>query len=159
MSETIYKICAADIWEEAEAAGHFAGAGIDLADGFIHFSTAGQLAETAAKHYAGQPGLVLVAVDAGQLGDALKWEVSRGGALFPHLYAPLAMSAVLWAKPLPLGADGRHVLPAGGAVSPYDRIGRRLLFALDPERAHGLSIAALRCGLCRPPARRDPAAG
>ena len=74
--------------------------------------TAEQVRETAAKHFAGQTDLLLVAVDAGSLGEALKWEVSRGGALFPHLYAPLDPSAVLWVKPLPLGADGVHVFPA-----------------------------------------------
>ena len=113
MTELVYKICASDVWRRAEAAGRFEGAGVDLTDGFIHFSTAGQLAETAARHYAGQDGLVLVAVDAAKLGDLLRWEVSRGGALFPHLYAPLALSAVVWAGPFPLGADGRHVMPPG----------------------------------------------
>lgn len=108
---TIYKICPEKLWREAQAAGRFDGAGIDLADGFIHFSTAGQAAETAARHFAGQDGLVLVAVDAGALGDVLKYEASRGGALFPHLYAPMPLSAVKWVRPLPLGADGRHVFP------------------------------------------------
>jgi len=84
---------------------------IDLQDGFIHFSTAGQAAETAARHFTGQAGLVLVAVDADVLGDALRWEVSRGGALFPHLYGDLPMSAVREVVPLPLDADGRHVFP------------------------------------------------
>ncbi len=108
---TIYKICSVELWREAERAGLFAGAPVDLADGFIHFSTAAQVAETAAKHFAGVTGQVLVAVDAGTLGEALKWEPSRGGALFPHLYGSLPMAAVLWVKPLPLGADGRHVFP------------------------------------------------
>jgi len=108
---TIYKICSSELWREAERAGLFAGAPLDLADGFIHFSTAAQVAETAAKHFAGAAGQVLVAVDAGALGEALKWEPSRGGALFPHLYGSLAVAAVLWVKPLPLGADGRHVFP------------------------------------------------
>ena len=85
-----------------------AGAPIDLADGYIHFSTAAQVAETAAKHFFGQSGLVLVAIDPQTLGPALKWEVSRGGALFPHLYASLATADALWAKPLPLDAEGRH---------------------------------------------------
>ena len=89
----------------------FKGAGIDINDGFIHFSTAQQAAETAAKHFAGQAGLVLVAVDAEKIGAALKWEVSRGGQLFPHLYASLPIRDVAWAKPLPLGPDGKHVFP------------------------------------------------
>jgi uncharacterized protein (DUF952 family) len=109
---SIYKIVTQSQWREAEAEGLFKGAPIDLSDGFIHFSTAEQVAETAAKHFAGQDGLLLVAVDEAVLGDALKYEVSRGGALFPHLYAGLPLSAVLWAKPMPLGADGVHRLPA-----------------------------------------------
>ncbi|RVC58133.1 DUF952 domain-containing protein, partial [Mesorhizobium sp. M4B.F.Ca.ET.088.02.2.1] len=80
--------------------------------GLIHFSTADQVRETAAKHFAGQTGLLLVAIDGERLGEAVKYEVSRGGALFPHLYAPLDLSAVLWVRPLPLGADGRHEFPA-----------------------------------------------
>lgn len=108
---TIYKICPRTLWQEAERAGRFDGAPIDLADGFIHFSTAGQARETAAKHFAGQDGLLLVAVDGDRLGAALKYEVSRGGALFPHLYAPLDLSAVLWVKPLPLGPSGAHEFP------------------------------------------------
>lgn len=111
MAKTIYKICPRDLWRRAEEAGRFAGAPIDLADGYIHFSTADQVEETAAKHFAGLGDLMLVAVDADRLGDALKWEVSRGGALFPHLYADLPVSAVLGVEPLPLGADGRHVFP------------------------------------------------
>jgi len=111
MSNIIYKICPRPLWDEAEKAGRFDGASIDLTDGFIHFSTAGQAAETAAKHFAGQRDLVLIAVDGARLGDALKYEVSRGGALFPHLYAPLSMPDVLWVKPLPLGPDGAHQFP------------------------------------------------
>jgi uncharacterized protein (DUF952 family) len=109
---SIYKIVTQSEWREAEKQGLFKGAPVDLADGFIHFSTAGQVAETAAKHFAGQGGLLLVAVDEAALGGGLKYEVSRGGALFPHLYADLPLSAVLWAKPMPLGADGVHRLPA-----------------------------------------------
>lgn len=86
----------------------FAGSPIDVRDGFIHLSTAGQLRETAAKHFAGGEDLLLVAVSANQL--ALKWEPSRGGALFPHLYAPLMLTAVLWVRELPL-LDGAHVIP------------------------------------------------
>lgn len=111
MDRIIYKICPQALWRQAQAAGRFEGAGIDLADGFIHFSTSGQVAETAAKHFSGQQDLLLVAVDAENLGDALRYEPSRGGALFPHLYAPLPMSAVRWVKLLPLGADGSHVFP------------------------------------------------
>lgn len=109
----IYKISPQAAWAEAEAAGRFTGAPVDLADGFIHFSAADQLRETAAKHFAGQAGLVLVAVEAEALGAALKWEPSRGGALFPHLYGDLPASAALWVRPLPLGPDGAHVFPEG----------------------------------------------
>jgi uncharacterized protein (DUF952 family) len=114
---TLYKICEAAQWAEAERAGEFRGSAADLADGFIHFSTASQAAETAAKHFAGMADLVLVAVAAGALNGALKWEPSRGGALFPHLYGVLPMTAVRWAKPLPLGADGTHVFPAEMSVA------------------------------------------
>lgn len=110
MSQIIYKIAPEALWREAEASGRFTGAPIDVADGFIHFSTAAQVKETAAKHFAGQTDLLLVAID-GSLGDPLKYEVSRGGALFPHLYSPLDLKAVLWVRPLPLGADGVHQFP------------------------------------------------
>ena len=111
----IYKITPRTAWEEAQQKGQFEGAAIDLQDGYIHFSAADQVAETAAKHFAGQEDLLLVAVDTDTLGDALKWEVSRGGALFPHLYAHLEMQSVLWAKPMPLSENGQHILPAGQA--------------------------------------------
>jgi uncharacterized protein (DUF952 family) len=111
MSATIYKISPRAAWQQAEAAGLFTGAPVDLADGFIHFSTGAQVRETAAKHFAGQSDLVLVAVDAAALGAGLKWEPSRGGALFPHLYGDLPMSAVRWTKPLTLGTDGAHLFP------------------------------------------------
>jgi uncharacterized protein (DUF952 family) len=107
----IYKICPAALWREAEAAGRFDGAPVDLADGYIHFSTAAQAPETAAKHFSGQDNLLLVAVEAEALGSALRFEPSRGGALFPHLYGPLPLSAVAWVVPLPAGPDGRHVFP------------------------------------------------
>jgi uncharacterized protein (DUF952 family) len=107
----IYKICPEDLWREAERVDVFTGAPVDRADGFIHFSTAGQVVETAAKHFSGQSGLLLIAVDEAALGEGLTYEVSRGGALFPHLYGPLPLSAVRWVKPLPLGPDGRHVFP------------------------------------------------
>ena len=106
----IYKIATVNQWRAAEAAGVFEGAPVDLADGYIHFSTAAQVAETLAKHFAGQRDLLLIAVDADQLGDALRWEVSRGGQHFPHLYAPLRVAAARRVSAIPLGADGRHVL-------------------------------------------------
>ena len=104
----IFKILATAEWRSAQAAGAFGGAAVDRADGFIHFSTAGQAPETAAKWFAGRNDLTLVAIDADALGADLKWEPSRGGALFPHLYAALPLSAVIWSRPLPLGPDGRH---------------------------------------------------
>ena len=109
---SIYRIVAADAWQRAEAAGTFAGTEHDLRDGFIHFSTASQVAETAARHYAGLANLLLVTVNVAALGDALRWEPSRGGALFPHLYAALPTSATTRVVPLPLSPDGVHVLPA-----------------------------------------------
>ena len=111
MSTLIYKITPAQLWREAEAEGIFRGAPVDLADGFIHFSTAEQVRETAAKHFAGRDDLLLVAVEQETLGATLKYEVSRGGALFPHLYSPLDLSAVAWVKPLPFGGDGHHHFP------------------------------------------------
>jgi uncharacterized protein (DUF952 family) len=105
----IYKILPAALWEKAQREGIFRGAPVDLADGYIHFSTAGQVAETAAKHFGGQTDLVLLALDSAQFDD-LKWEPSRGGALFPHLYAGFEPAAVLWAKPLPW-RGGQHVFP------------------------------------------------
>jgi uncharacterized protein (DUF952 family) len=104
----IYKICPATLWDEAQRAGVFKGAPVDRHDGFIHFSTAAQVVETAARHFAGQPDLLLITVDSDRLGVALKWEPSRDGALFPHLYGDLALSAVIAVEPLPLGPDGRH---------------------------------------------------
>ncbi|GGH32713.1 Uncharacterized conserved protein, DUF952 family [Cribrihabitans marinus] len=107
----IYKIFRAQEWAELQAAGQSAGAPVDLADGFVHFSTAAQAPETAAKHFAGEDGLVLLACDADAMGDALRWEVSRGGAEFPHLYRVLRIGDVIWHRPLPL-RDGVHVFPA-----------------------------------------------
>lgn len=106
----IYKILRADEWAALRAQGETAGAPIDVADGYVHFSTAEQARGTAAKHFAGEEGLILLALEADSLGEALKWEVSRGDALFPHLYAPLRLSDVQWYKPLPLGPGG-HVFP------------------------------------------------
>ena len=111
MAQVVYKICRADEWREAERTGAFRGAAIDLTDGYIHFSTGDQAAETAARHFAGMGDLVLVAVATAALGPALKWEPSRGGELFPHLYGPLPVDAVTAVDPLPLGPDGRHVFP------------------------------------------------
>lgn len=110
MTTSIYRIASAEVWRRAEAAGSFAGTEHDLRDGFIHFSTAAQVAETAARHYAGLADLVLVRVSVVALGEALRWEPSRGGALFPHLYGPLPLSAVTSVAPFPLGEDGVHVL-------------------------------------------------
>jgi uncharacterized protein (DUF952 family) len=106
----IYKLVSGSAWSEAAASGRFEGAAIDIADGFIHFSTGDTVRETAARHFRGQDDLVIVAVEAEGLGPALKWEVSRGGALFPHLYGPLEMAGVSWVRPLPLGPDG-HLFP------------------------------------------------
>jgi len=111
MSQIIYKIAPEALWREAEKNGRFTGAPIDIADGFIHFSTASQARETAAKHFVGQTDLLLVAIDGARLGEALKYEVSRGGALFPHLYAPLDVKAVLRVDQLPLDETGRHAFP------------------------------------------------
>jgi uncharacterized protein (DUF952 family) len=111
MMTTIYKICERALWEQAEAARVFAGSPADMRDGFIHFSTAAQVAGTAAKHFAGQSDLLLLAVDAEALSAALKWEPSRGGELFPHLYAALPLTAVRWKRPLADEVDGRRPLP------------------------------------------------
>lgn len=108
----IYKVVSADQWEEAEKTGEFLGAVIDLSDGYIHFSSPEQVQETVAKHFAGQTNLLLVAVDPDKLGEALKWEPSRGGALFPHLYGPLSMESVISVVDLPLGKDGQHLFPS-----------------------------------------------
>ncbi|WP_027259307.1 DUF952 domain-containing protein [Leisingera aquimarina] len=106
----IYKIFRADEWAALQAAGETQGAPIDVADGYVHFSTATQAAETAAKHFAGAEGLTLLACDADAMGDDLKWEVSRGGAKFPHLFRNIRMPDVVWAKPLPL-VEGAHQFP------------------------------------------------
>lgn len=111
MTSLIYKIATAQQWHEAERNGTFGGAPVDLQDGFIHFSDADQLRETAGKHFSGETGLVLVEVDAGALGEALKYEVSRGGKLFPHLYARLPLSAVRRTWPLTVDESGKHVFP------------------------------------------------
>jgi uncharacterized protein (DUF952 family) len=107
MADTyIYKIVPRELWVEAERSGRLMGAAVDLADGYIHFSTAWQVRETARRHFAGKHDLLLIKVDANRLGEALKWEPSRGGDLFPHLYGPLFMAWVVDVVPLPLGPDG-----------------------------------------------------
>ena len=110
-SATIYRLLSGQAWSEALAGGAFAGSEHDLRDGFIHFSTAAQLAETAAKHYSGRRDLVLLRVPVAALGSALRWERSRGGQLFPHLYGVLETRLVTRVEPLALDAQGAHVLP------------------------------------------------
>ena len=107
----VYKICSVALWQEAERSGAFRGSDDDRRDGFIHFSTAAQVAETAAKHFSGQQDLLLIRVNADNLGERLKWEPSRGEALFPHLYGELELTAVMQVDALPLGAGNRHVFP------------------------------------------------
>jgi len=107
----IHHMCRAEEWAAAELSGIYPGSSQDAADGFIHFSTDSQIVESAAKHRAGQTGLVLLSVPASRLGPALKWEPSRGGQLFPHLYGPLPVEAVTAVDPLPLGPDGKHIFP------------------------------------------------
>ena len=107
----IYKIITLDLWQAAQARGVVDGMPVDHADGYMHFSSAAQVHETARKHFAGQSNLILLAVSADDLGADLRWDVSRGGALFPHLYAPLPVAAVASARPLATGADGNPLLP------------------------------------------------
>jgi uncharacterized protein (DUF952 family) len=107
----IYKILPRALWDAARANGEFRGAPVDLADGYIHFSTADQAVETAAKHFAGQDDLLLVAFDAESFGSDLRWEPSRGGALFPHLYNVVSVEQAKWVRDLPLGDDGVHLFP------------------------------------------------
>jgi len=109
--DPIYHICRRAEWRAALQSGIYQGSSQDVADGFIHFSTAEQVIESAARHRAGQDGLVLLAVDPAALGEGLKWERSRGGALFPHLYGPLPFAGVVAEHDLPLGTDGRHRFP------------------------------------------------
>lgn len=111
MTEMIYHMCPAEAWQAALQAGEYRGTEDDRRDGFIHFSTGEQVAESARRHRAGQTGLVLIAVDPARLGNRLKWEASRGGALFPHLYGALLPAEVASVRPLPLGPDGAHVFP------------------------------------------------
>ena len=108
----IFKIFRADEWAALRREGQTDGAPIDLADGYVHFSTAEQASETAAKYFSGVEGLMLIAVDATAAGPALKWEPSRGGDLFPHLYRKMDLADVVWAQPLPL-SGGAHQFPPG----------------------------------------------
>ncbi len=108
----IFKIFRTEEWDHLRKAGETEGAPIDLADGYVHFSTAKQAAETAGKHFAGVEGLFLIAVDADVAGDALKWEVSRNEDKFPHLYRKMTLDDVVWAQALPL-ENGVHQFPAG----------------------------------------------
>lgn len=110
--EFVYKIATEAAFASARGASSFAGMPIDAQDGYMHFSTADQLSETLRLHFAGQSGLVLLAVRTSALGDDLVWEASRGGALFPHLYGgPLALSTIAWEAPLSVAADGSCALP------------------------------------------------
>ena len=111
MANLIYHMCKREEWQAAEASGAYGGSSQDRADGFLHFSTAEQIVESAARHRAGQDGLLLLCVDADALGAALKWEESRGGALFPHLYGDLPVTAAIRVDELPLGPDGKHIFP------------------------------------------------
>ena len=112
-TDPIYCICRRIDWDAAAAAGAYGGSDNDRADGFIHFSAHDQVVISAARHRTGQSGLVMLAVDPVKLGVALKWESSRGGKLFPHLYSDLAVDAVLEVHDLPLGDDGLHCFPDG----------------------------------------------
>lgn len=109
--QVIFKIVPGELWRAGEPAGRFDGSPVDIRDGYIHFSTAAQVQETAARHFAGQSGLLLVTVDPQALGASLRWEPSRGGELFPHLYAALPLDAVRAVTDLPLDDSGRHVFP------------------------------------------------
>ncbi|MGI9474094.1 MAG: DUF952 domain-containing protein [Rubripirellula sp.] len=111
MSQPLYKVLSSDLWRQAEGEGEFRGAGIDLQDGFIHLSSAGQVKETVAKHFCDQDDLVLVTIDEERLGTSLKWEPSRGGDLFPHVYGVISMEAVDRVEPLPLGPGNVHQFP------------------------------------------------
>ncbi|GAA0868551.1 DUF952 domain-containing protein [Brevundimonas basaltis] len=118
MSDPIYKLADRAEWAEARAAGAYNGSAVDRADGYIHMSTTAQLAETARRHYAGREGLVLVALDPAAMGDALRWEASRGGDLFPHLYGPLPMTAVRVERTLAVRDDGAMIFDDGATGWP-----------------------------------------
>ena len=112
--DTAYKVLTADQMATLEKDATFAGAPVDLADGYVHLSTEAQLTETVDKHFAGQTDLHVVAVDLGSFGESLKWEASRGGALFPHLYGPLLLETVIAYGPLRRNGDGKVMLPVAG---------------------------------------------
>jgi len=114
--ELIFKIVPRKCWNAAVAKGVFKGAPVDLEDGFIHFSTAQQVGETARRHFWNQAGLVVVAFDPKSLGDRLKWEPSRGGELFPHLYDRLDPALALWVEPMPLDSEGMPIMPEGAKI-------------------------------------------
>lgn len=116
MNERIFKVVSRQLWAEAEQANIFRGAAIDVQDGFIHFSAASQVVETVARHFAGQVDLLLIEVDARRLGKELRWEVSRGGDRFPHLYGDMPLDSVLSVAELPVGTDGTHVFPSGLSI-------------------------------------------
>ena len=156
----VYKILRAPEWEALRAAGETPGAPVDVADGFVHLSAAAQLPETAAKHFAGEDELTLLAFEEAALGDALRWEPSRGGALFPHLHAPLRMADVAWHAALPLGPDG-HVLPAlpEAHVDP-DRAQFEAFKALPRDTPIAmLNLVRLRAHAAYPPERPEAAEG
>ena len=111
MTRMIYHMCPEAVWTASVAAGRYDGTEDDRRDGFIHFSTAAQIAESARRHRAGQSGLLLISVDADALGHRVRWETSRGGDLFPHLYGPLLPDEAAKIEKLPLGPDGNHVFP------------------------------------------------
>ena len=113
-TRSVFHLARSTEWETAQASGVYRGSDQDRADGFLHFSTAEQIVESAARHRAGEAGLVLLEVAVEPLGDALRWEESRGGALFPHLYADLPVDAVTRATELPLDEQGAHVFPTLG---------------------------------------------
>ncbi len=112
-TDLIYHMCRREEWQAARESGEYPGSSQDQADGFIHFSTAAQIVESAAKHRTGQSGLVILEVEAGRLGPELRWEKSRNDLLFPHLYKKLPVVAVRRVADLPLGADGKHQFPWG----------------------------------------------
>ena len=109
----VYKVCSATHWQAAKASGIFTGVSIDIQDGYIHFSTADQLAKTLSLHFAGQTDLVLLSVETDKIGTDIKWEPSRGGALFPHLYADLPLEAVVAEHALRVDGAGTFILPEG----------------------------------------------
>ena len=156
MEATIYKICHSALWREAERAGAFAGAPVDHADGFIHFSTAAQVAETAARHFAGRGDLLLVAVDAAALGSALRYEPSRGGALVSaSLWHAAALGRALGEAAAARGRRTACVPGACAVIALFDRLAAPLLRKLDPETAHALALRALKLAPLPRPAADD----